>query len=110
LLLIPSLPQEIQLFKTYITIPCHFDDPLNTRKRMCCSAACSSKRDIQNWPQKKTADISCWFWLKYRKCCKTFWATLVCIQGCLKMFIRRERKCALWLLILKCLTLRRHLY
>jgi hypothetical protein len=26
---------------------------------------------------KKTADIFCWFWLKYRKGCKTFWATLI---------------------------------
>jgi hypothetical protein len=27
--------------------------------------------------KKKIADTSCWFWMKYRKCCITFWATLI---------------------------------
>jgi len=33
------LPQEIQLFKTHVTISCKFDDPMRMRKEKCCSSA-----------------------------------------------------------------------
>jgi len=29
---------------------------------------------------EKIADISCWFWLKCRKCCETFWAESICVD------------------------------
>jgi hypothetical protein len=56
------------VFKTHITIQWHFDDPpahVPENLFFCCAIVAS--RTFKIYHRIKPADISCWFWLKYRK-------------------------------------------
>jgi hypothetical protein len=77
--LVPSLRKEINslLLKTYVTLPRHFDDSLYMHEKTYCSVALHYQAGRSELTTEKIAHISCWLWLKYGKCCKTLWATLV---------------------------------
>ena len=64
------------LFKTLITIPRHFHSPQGMREKYVPFRGTAVARSTFKI-YRKTADISCWFWLNYIKCRKTFWVNLV---------------------------------
>lgn len=72
--LIPSLPQEIQSQPDnshHHTMP-FWRPTVHARENILFCYAAVASRSFKMNHRKNCADISCWFWLKYRQCCKLF--------------------------------------